>query len=429
MGETIERKTFINNQKTQDVKMNERTKKLKENFEKAGAWGLWTSIDMKGCNPDTIKSEEKVKQFAKELCKLIDMKTYGETVVVDFGDDPKVAGFSMMQLIETSLVSGHFANESNSVYLDIFSCKWYDPDVAADFAKKFFGADDANVHSVIRSEVWFEEAIEFVKGTNIKIQIDKKLFSKKSEYQNIEVFETVPFGKMMVIDGMIMLTEADEFCYHEMISHVPLCVHPSPKKVLVVGGGDGGVIREIVKHEDVEQIDHCEIDEEVIRVSKEFFPSIGKELDNPKVNRFVKDAAQHVKEMKGEYDVIIVDSTDPIGPAEALFERPFYEDCKNALNDTGILVTQAESIFYHKKLIKELFAKTEGLFPIMRYYYTMIPTYPSGMIGFTFCSKKYDPIKDIKEEKADKLKNLDYYNKEIHRAAFVLPTFAKELVE
>ena len=232
---------------------------------------------------------------------------------------------------------------------------------------------------------------------------------------------------MMVIDGMIMLTEADEFCFHEMITHVPLCVHPKPTKVLVVGAGDGGVIRELLKHKGVEEIDHCEIDEEVIDVSKKFFPKLAKDLDNPKVKRIVQDAAQFIKDKKGSYDVIIVDSTDPIGPAAALFERKFYALCEKALNAKGILVTQAESIFYHKKLIKELFTKTKGLFPIMKYYYTMIPTYPSGMIGFTFCSKKYDPIKDFIPAEASKLKKLQYYNKDIHKACFALPTFAKAL--
>ncbi|MFC1800853.1 polyamine aminopropyltransferase [Nanoarchaeota archaeon] len=408
--------------------MNEKTKQLKEKYEKSDAWGLWTSIDMKGCNPETIRDAEKVKQFAKELCELIDMKRYGETVVVDFGEDERVAGFSMTQLIETSLVSGHFANKTNSVYIDIFSCKWYDPQVAAAFTKKFFGAEDANVNSVIRSEVWFEEAIEFAKGSNIRIQIKEKLFSKQSDYQLVEVYETVPFGKMMVIDGMIMMTEADEFCYHEMISHVALCTHPNPKKVLVVGAGDGGVIREVIKHEGVELIDHCEIDEEVINASKEFFPEIAQELDNPKVNRIIQDAVEHIKNHQDYYDVILVDSTDPVGPAEPLFRRPFYEDCKDALNDTGILVTQAESIFYHKKIITELFAKTEGLFPIMKYYYTMIPTYPSGMIGFTFCSKKYHPLDDFNQAEAEKLTDLQYYNKDIHKACFALPTFAQKFI-
>jgi len=357
------------------------------------------------------------------------MKRYGDTVVIDFGEEEKVAGFSMTQLIETSLISGHFANATSAAYLDIFSCKWYDPTVASEFTKKFFEADDAVVQPTIRSEQWFEEFIESVKGTNIKIQVEKKLFSKTSKFQKIDVYETVLFGKMMVIDDVIMLTEADEFCYHEMISHVPLSVHPNPKKVLVIGAGDGGAIREVVKHDKVEQVDHVEIDEEVINVSKQFFPHVAQALDHPKVNRIVQDAVEFIKSKENEYDVILVDSTDPVGPAIQLFERAFYENCKKALKDDGILVPLAEGFFYHKDIIKGLFDKNKGLFPIMKYYYTMIPTYPSGMMGFIFFSKKYDPIDDFNEETADKLADLQYYNKDIHRASFVMPTFAKKLIK
>ena len=159
--------------------MNEKTKQIKEKFEKANAWGLWTSIDMKNCNPDTIRDAEKVKQYARELCELIGMKRHGDTVVVDFGEDEKVAGFSMMQLIETSLVSGHFVNLTNSVYIDIFSCNWYNPEVAAEFTKKFFAAEEANTTSVIRSETWFEEAIEFAKGEIELIEGDRIVIDEK----------------------------------------------------------------------------------------------------------------------------------------------------------------------------------------------------------------------------------------------------------
>lgn len=407
--------------------MNEKTKQLKGKFDQAGAWGLLTTINMKGCNPQTIRDAEKVKQYAKELCERIGVKRYGDCIVVNFGEDPRVSGFSMVQLIETSLVSGHFANETNSVYIDIFSCKWYDPEEAERFTREYFEATDGNATSVIRSEHWFEESIEFAKGSNVKIQIDKKLASKRSPFQQIDVYKTVPFGKMMVIDGMIMLTEADEFCYHEMITHVPLSVHPNPKHVLVIGAGDGGVLREAVKHPLIERIDHVEIDEEVITISKQEFPALAKDLDHPKVNRIVKDAVEFVKTKNNDYDVIIVDSTDPVGPAVKLFERPFYEDCKNALKDDGILVTQAESFFYHKDLIKDLFEKTRGLFPIMKYYYTMIPTYPSGMIGFTFCSKKHDPL--TLQPIASQLPDLKYYSPDVHRAAFTLPAFAQKLVD
>lgn len=400
---------------------------LKKRFHERGAWGLSTSINLKKCNSETIRDAEKIKQYVAQLCELIGMKRYGETVVVDFGEEERVAGFSMTQLIETSLISGHFANASNNVYIDIFSCKWFDSDDAEEFTRKFFEAENSNAKTVIRSEEWFEESLEFKKGVSASLQVQKKLHSAKSEYQQIDVYETVAFGKMLVIDGVIMLTETDEFCYHEMITHPALCTHPDPKRVLIVGGGDGGAVREVLKHPEVEHIDLCEIDEEVIKVAKKFFPSVSKDLDNPKVRVVLQDAIEYIKSKRNEYEVIIVDSTDPVGPAEGLFQKKFYEDCKQALRDDGILITQAESFFYTPNLIEGLFKKTRDLFPIMKYYYTLIPTYPGGNIGFTFCSKKYDPIKDLHKDRANKIKGLEYYDVEMHNASFAAPVFARKL--
>jgi len=203
---------------------------LKKRFHEKDAWGLTSSINLKNCNPESIRNADKIKQYVKELCELIGMKRHGDPVVIHFGENERVSGFSMTQLIETSLISGHFANATDSAYIDIFSCNWYDPDVAEEFTKKFFEAENSNATTVIRSEEWFEEEIEFKKGVSAKLQIKKKIFSTQSKFQKIDVYETVAFGKMLVIDGVIMLTEADEFCYHEMISHPALSVHP--KKLL-----------------------------------------------------------------------------------------------------------------------------------------------------------------------------------------------------
>ena len=399
---------------------------LKKRFHERGAWGLTTSINLKKCNPATIRDAEAIKKYVRELCDLIGMKRYGETVVVDFGEEERVSGFSMTQLIETSLISGHFANASNSVFIDVFSCKWFDPDVVEEFTRKFFEAENSNAKTVIRSEEWFEEAVEFKKGVSTALQVQKKLHSEKSKYQQIDVYETVAFGKMFSLDGVIMVTEADEFCYHEMISHPALCTHPNPRNVLIVGAGDGGVVREVLKHPEVEGIELCEIDEKVIEISKKFFPHVSKDLGNPKVKIVVQDAIEYIKEKHKEYDVIIVDSTDPVGPAEGLFKRDFFINCEKALKDEGILVTQAESFFYDPQFISGIFEKTRGIFPVMKYYYTMIPTYASGTIGFTFCSKKHDPEKDLHEERARKLQDLKYYSTGIHRAAFVMPVFTKK---
>ena len=274
-------------------------------------------------------------------------------------------------------------------------------------------------------EIWIEEKLEIKNGRALKVRITKSLEKIKSEFQEIEVVESQSFGKILLIDEVIMLTEADEFCYHEMIAHVPLCVHPKAKKVLVIGGGDGGTVREILKHDSVNEVDVCEIDEKVIEISKRYFPYLANSFDDPKVKIYCEDGNKFVKSHKDEYDIIIVDSSDPIGPAEVLFRREFYEAIFQALKDDGIIVAQAESFFYHQKIIKSLFSFIRDIYPISEYYYTLVPTYPSGIIGFTFCSKKYHPINDFNEIEALKLNNLKYYDRGIHKAAFNLPTFAQ----
>jgi len=274
-------------------------------------------------------------------------------------------------------------------------------------------------------EIWIEEKLEIKEGRALKIRITKSLEKIKSELQEIEVVESQSFGKILLIDGVIMLTEADEFCYHEMIAHVPLCVHPKAQKVLVIGGGDGGTVREILKHDSVKEVEVCEIDGKVIKVCKKHFPNLASSFDDPKVRIYCEDGNKFIKTRKNEYDIIIVDSSDPIGPAEVLFRREFYEAMFRALKHNGIVVTQAESFFYCEKIIKSLFSFIKEIYPISEYYYTMVPTYPSGVIGFTFCSKKYHPVNDFNQSEALKLTDLKYYNKDIHRASFILPTFAK----
>jgi len=274
-------------------------------------------------------------------------------------------------------------------------------------------------------EIWIEEKLEIKNGRALKVRITKSLEKIKSEFQEIEVVESQSFGKILLIDEVIMLTEADEFCYHEMIAHVPLCVHPKAKKVLVIGGGDGGTVREILKHDSVNEVDVCEIDEKVIEISKRHFPYLANSFDDPKVKIYCEDGSKFIKSHKDEYDIIIVDSSDPIGPAEVLFRREFYEAIFQALKDDGIVVAQAESFFYHQKIIKSLFSFIRDIYPISEYYYTLVPTYPSGIIGFTFCSKKYHPINDFNEIEALKLNNLKYYDRGIHKAAFNLPAFAQ----
>ncbi len=270
--------------------------------------------------------------------------------------------------------------------------------------------------------------------TGLTVGLKKKLFSKKSEYQLVEVFETDTWGNLMTIDGMVMLSERDEFVYHEMLSHVAMFTHPEPKRVLIIGGGDGGTAREVLKHPSVEQVDMVEIDETVVEASKLHFPGVG-DFDNPKLNVKFEDGIEFVKNTAASYDVIIIDGSDPIGPAVGLFERDFLKTCFDALADNGVLTSQTESPWvesYHPSM-KKVFTSLGDLFPITKMYLSYIPLYPAGMWSMACATKKESPLSDEVLKRASSntylLNSLDYYNPEVHRGAFALPNFVKRIIE
>jgi spermidine synthase len=275
------------------------------------------------------------------------------------------------------------------------------------------------------SQGWFSEISEEMwPGQCLSLEVESVLFDQKSDFQHVLVFKSKTYGNVLVLDGVIQVTERDEFSYQEMITHIPMCAHPDPKKVLVVGGGDGGVLREICKHKTVEEIHICEIDGMVIDVAKKFFPTTAVGFEDPRVKIHVADGVKYLEDHTNEYDIIIVDSSDPIGPAKSLFEVPFYAAMRKALRDGGIVCTQAECLWLHLDLIKDLVQKSKELYNIAEYAYTTIPTYPSGQIGFCICSLRDHstsiPQRSLPEDQTR------YYNPEIHRTAFVLPTFAKK---
>lgn len=274
-------------------------------------------------------------------------------------------------------------------------------------------------------ELWFGDQYERENGRYLQIKVDNVLTKIRSPFQEICVAYTPAFGKILINDGIIMLTEADEAGYHEMIAHVPLCVHPSPLKVLVIGGGDGGTVREIVKHSEVKQVDVCEIDQKVIEICQEYFPNLANSFNHKTVHTYFEDGAKFLEAREDFYDVIIVDSSDPIGPGASLFTEKFFQSLARSLKQDGIAVTQLESLFWHTDFIQKTFQLIQKVFPVSHYYYTMVPTYPSGMIGFSFCSKKYHPINDLLIEKAKEIKDLKYYHPDLHRAAFILPASFK----
>ncbi len=259
-------------------------------------------------------------------------------------------------------------------------------------------------------------------------RVKKTLFTGKSDYQEISVLETDYFGKMLILDGVIQTTPFDEFIYHEMIVHVPMFTHPSPKKVLVIGGGDGGSMRETTKHSCVEEADWVDIDAMVIETCKKYLPEWNHMLEgNPKVRLKIEDGIKHMRESKGLYDVIIVDCSDPVGPGEQLFTYEFYRDVYEALNDEGLFVQQTESPFYHRDLIRRIQKDVGSIYPITRLYTANVPTYPSGLHCFTIGSKKYDPMA-VEERRAPDFETR-CYTPEVHGACFVLPKYVRELVD
>jgi len=276
-------------------------------------------------------------------------------------------------------------------------------------------------------ELWYTE--KHSENVGITLKATRTLFSGKSEFQQLDIVETLEYGKMMLLDGLVMVTERDEFVYHDMIAHTALFTHPDPKKVLVIGGGDGGSIREIMKHPGVELAVLCEIDGLVIDKSIELLPSMACEIDgsNPRVKLHVDDGLAYIRDHQDEFDIILVDSTDPIGPAVGLFEEDFYRLVFGALKKDGIMVAQSESPFYHAEIQKSMYHNLRAVFPIVEMYQAFIPTYPSGLWSFAFASKQYHPVRDFQKEKAAQRGfYTKYYNEELHLGAFMLPTFAKE---
>ncbi|OGR02656.1 MAG: spermidine synthase, partial [Deltaproteobacteria bacterium RIFOXYA12_FULL_61_11] len=262
--------------------------------------------------------------------------------------------------------------------------------------------------------------------SGLTFRVGQVLYSGHSDFQRIEVFDTPAFGKVLVMYGSVMLTEKDEFVYHEMLAHPALHVHPAPKKVLIVGGGDGGTLREVVKHDRVERATLVEIDREVCRICKQYFPSVACAIDSPKTRLVFQDGAVYMAETNERYDLVLADVSDPVGPAEVVFQKPFHLNVFDRLNDDGIFVAQTQSPYYHHDTIRKLYRNLRQVFPIVRMYLAHIPTYPGAIWSFAFCSKQHDPLEVLQPSS---IEGLRYYNTELHRGSFALPTYVAELIE
>lgn len=276
--------------------------------------------------------------------------------------------------------------------------------------------------------VWYSELHDGQSGLTLKV--NRIVESKKSNFQRIDVIENNDFGKLLVLYGSLMVADNDNNAYNEMIAHVPLFSHPAPKQVLIVGGGDCGALTEVVKHPEVEKCTMCEIDKMVVETSEKHFPHLTRGLTDPRARVVFEDGKSYVERGKDQFDVVILDLSDPIGPAADLFQKKFHQRVYEQLKEDGILVAQTESPFYNQKTVRSLYRNLKEIFPIVKMYTCFMPIYPSSYWSFAFCSKKYDPLADFDEKRCEKLKlKTRYYNAEIHRASFALPEFVKRLVE
>uniref|UniRef100_A0A2R9BQG4 PABS domain-containing protein n=1 Tax=Pan paniscus TaxID=9597 RepID=A0A2R9BQG4_PANPA len=232
------------------------------------------------------------------------------------------------------------------------------------------------------------------------------------------------YGNVLVLDGVIQCTERDEFSYQEMIANLPLCSHPNPRKVLIIGGGDGGVLREVVKHPSVESVVQCEIDEDVIQVSKKFLPGMAIGYSSSKLTLHVGDGFEFMKQNQDAFDVIITDSSDPMGPAESLFKESYYQLMKTALKEDGVLCCQGECQWLHLDLIKETRQFCQSLFPVVAYVRCLMPVIPA--FWETKSTNFQEPVQPLTKQQVAQMQ-LKYYNSDVHRAAFVLPEFARKV--
>lgn len=277
----------------------------------------------------------------------------------------------------------------------------------------------------MQDELWLvdDESLGYLGGW----KVNRLLHQERSPFQEITVFENDALGRVLALDGIPQTSTRDGFIYNEMIAHIPLTTHPNPRRVAIIGGGDGGAAREVVKYPEVEEVTLVEIDQRVVELSARWLPEVFGEALDPRVRPTYRDGNEWIREQEGTYDCIIVDSSDPVGPATVLFEQTFYEQVARALKDDGLMVCQSESPFFHAPVLQQVVRHLRQLFPIVRTYLATIPTYPGGSWSFTLASKKWDPLEaDLGRLQAH---DTQYVNADVFRAAFQLPNYIRRLLD
>ena len=425
------------------------------------ALGRHILVEFTDCNPDILNDVDKVEKSMVEAAK-----TAGATVINSTFHHFSPWGISGVVVIQESHLAIHTWPEFRYAAVDLFTCgETVDPWVSFEHLKKAFQSNKYSALEMNRGSLHLMKRDDFkpkkrndaepiAPGSNHRIErnvwftdkddlqalslrYNEVLFNETSPYQQVRVFDTPSYGKMLAINNMVMCTERDETHYHEMIVHPAMQLLASKaENILVIGGGDGGTIREILKYPNVKNVTMVEIDEAVVRASKEHLPKLASEFGNAKLNLIIGDGIEFVKKAQANiYDLVIVDGSDPVGPAEGLFTADFYKDCQNSLKAHGLLVTQGESPLFHQKTFVDLNRCIRTIFgdkqvSTMLFYAS---SYPTGMWSFQMASKKpLNPVTDFNAEKAaqfSKEKKLHYYNEGIHVGAFSLPNFVKQMLE
>lgn len=279
-------------------------------------------------------------------------------------------------------------------------------------------------------ELWFSDY--HTDHVKVDVKVERQLFGEETDFQRIDIFESKEFGRFLSSDGSIVFSEKDEFVYDEMIVHVPMAVHPHVRKVLVIGGGDGGVARELSYYDEIEQIDVVEPDRVFVEACREFFPDNARGLEDERVQIYYEDGLRFLRAKQDCYDLIINDAIDPLGHTAGLFTKEFYGNCFRALKEDGIMVYQHGSPFYDEdeESCRVMHRKASHSFPISRVYQAHIPTCSSGYWLFGFASKQYHPLRDLDVERW-KERNIKtwYYTTNLHKGAFMLPKYVEDMLE
>ena len=417
-------------------------------------------VEFTDCNADILNDVETVENAMVDAAK-----TAGATVINSTFHHFSPWGISGVVVIQESHLAIHTWPEYRYAAVDLFTCgETVDPWVSFEFLKKAFQSnkysalemnrgslhvmkredfhpmkrnDTAPIapntaHKIARN-VWFTDKDEH---QALSLRYNEVLFNETNEFQQVRVFDTPVFGKMLSINNMVMCTERDEAHYHEMIVHPAMQLLEKAENILVIGGGDGGTIREVLKYPTVKKVTMVEIDEAVIRASKAHLPTMSSAFNNPKLELIIGDGIEFVKKApEASYDLVIVDGSDPAGPAEGLFTAEFYKNCARSLKSHGMLVSQGESPLFHQKTFVDLHRCLKGVFGPQNVNTLLFyaSSYPTGMWSFQVASKKaLNPTKDLNAEKAAQFSTankLHYYNEGIHAGAFAVPNFVKKMLE